>query len=175
MVPWSYRCPPLCHSSHFSPIISTSGAPSWLGPTIWGDGGDQEKLFWLKSNREVHKLAAWDVGLPSDMVPGCSPHMGEPCPVLFHVRMGCDVGFPDTLRTSRVPQSRAGDLLTSQLLGSSGWPCAHTSPHGSRAIVGCSVLGYYSSHHKSWEKLEEKFSDYTIPGKVPVGRSRVRR
>lgn len=135
VAPCHYRCPALCHLSHFVPSISTSGTPSWLGPIIWGEGRDQQKLFWLKSNREVHKLAAWDVGLPCDMFPGCSPHMGEPCPVLFLVRMRCDVGFPDTVRTSRVPRNRAGDLLTSQLVGSSVCLCAHTSPHGSRAMV----------------------------------------
>lgn len=35
----------LCHLSHFVPSISTSGTPSWLGPTIWTEGGDQQKLF----------------------------------------------------------------------------------------------------------------------------------
>lgn len=79
------------------PNISISGTPSWLSPTIWGEGHDQQKLFWLKSHRNINKLAAWDVGLPSDMFPGCSPHMGEPCPVLLHVRMRYDVGFPDNL------------------------------------------------------------------------------
>lgn len=128
-VPCSLPLNPLC------PQHSKSGIPSWLGPTIWGEGGDQQKLFWLKSNRKVHKLAAWNVGLPSDMFPGCSPHMGKPCPVLFHVRMRYDVGFPDTVRTSRIPKSRAGDLLTSQLVRGSCRPCAHTLPHGSRAMV----------------------------------------
>lgn len=32
--------------------------------------------------------------------------MREHCPVLFHVRVRYGVGFPDTVRTSRVPQTQ---------------------------------------------------------------------